>query len=112
MNRRRFMARLATASVAASLPGFAQAPVKASLTIDETKKGPTIPLDFTGLAYESAQLANPAFFSASNQQLIELFRGLSPNGNLRLGRVGRVSLGFGQRHKAEAARAVKRNQLR
>jgi hypothetical protein len=38
-----------------------------------------------GLSYESAQLANPAFFSAGNKELIALFRGLSPSGNLRLG---------------------------
>ena len=38
-----------------------------------------------GLSYESAQLANPEFFSAGNKELIALFRGLSPSGNLRLG---------------------------
>jgi hypothetical protein len=85
MNRRRFLARLAAAGVASSLPSFAQATAKATLTIDASEKGATIPRDFTGLSYESAQLANPAFFSSSNTKLIELFRGLSPSGNLRLG---------------------------
>ena len=84
MNRRDFLARLAAAGVAAtSLPGFAQRP--ATLSIDASKPGATIPRDFTGLSYESAQLANPDFFSAANAELIGLFRGLSPNGNLRLG---------------------------
>src|SRR6185312_1699747 len=45
----------------------------------------TIPRDYTGLSYESAQLANPAFFSPKNKELIALFRELSPSGNLRLG---------------------------
>ena len=85
MNRRHFLTRLAAAGVASSLPGFAQESAKAKLTIDATNRGPTIPLDFTGLSYESAQLANPAFFSSMNKQLIELFCGLSPNGNLRIG---------------------------
>jgi hypothetical protein len=85
MNRRHFVARLAAAGVASSLPGFGQGAAKATLTIDASKVGPTIPRDFAGLSYESAQLANPVFFSGKNKQLIELFRGLSPSGNLRLG---------------------------
>ena len=84
MNRRHFVAGLA-AGVAASLPSFAQGSAKAKLEIDATKAGLTIPQDFTGLSYESAQLANPEFFSAGNKELIALFRGLSPSGNLRLG---------------------------
>jgi hypothetical protein len=85
MNRRRFFARLAAAGVATSLPGFGQGAAKATLEIDGSRPGATIPRDFTGLSYESAQLANPAFFASTNTQLIELFRGLSPSGNLRLG---------------------------
>lgn len=85
MNRRRFLARAGAASVMTSLRGFGQGGAKATLEIDASKSGPTIPADFTGLSYELAQLANPAFFSAENTQLIELFRGLSSNGNLRLG---------------------------
>ena len=82
MNRRRFLATLAATATAPRL-ALAQTPT-VTLTIDTTP-GPTIPADFTGLSYEAAQLANPAFFSAQNHQLIELFRGLSPNGNLRIG---------------------------
>jgi hypothetical protein len=47
--------------------------------------GVTVPRDFTGLSYESAQLANPGFFSVENKELVGLFRGLSGSGNLRLG---------------------------
>jgi hypothetical protein len=85
MNRRDFVAGLTAAGVATSLPGRGEPATTARLTIDASKVGATIPRDFTGLSYESAQLANPAFFSGANKQLIELFRGLSPNGNLRLG---------------------------
>lgn len=91
MNRRHFLARLAAAGMATSLPSWSQEgakgqrAAKAKLEIDASKMGPTIPRDFTGLSYESAQLANPAFFSSANRQLVELFRGLSPSGNLRLG---------------------------
>src|SRR5580693_6380998 len=45
----------------------------------------TISNDFIGLSYESAQLANPAFFSAENVALIALFRELGDQGVLRLG---------------------------
>src|SRR5580698_2289130 len=83
MNRRHFLTSLA-AITATSRLALAQ-PSAATLTIDDSHRGPTIPADFTGLSYESAQLANPAFFSAQNHGLIELFRGLSPSGNLRLG---------------------------
>ena len=44
-----------------------------------------MPPDYCGLSYESAQLANPTFFSAENRQLIDLFRALSPRGVLRIG---------------------------
>lgn len=83
MNRRSFLTILATAAAASRL-GMAQQH-QATLTIGAGASGPVIPLDFTGLSYESAQLANPSFFSKQNHQLIELFRGLSPRGVLRLG---------------------------
>jgi len=83
MKRRRFVAGLAAGVAAASLRGFGQS-ATAKLEIGAAT-GKRIVRDFTGLSYESAQLANPEFFSAKNTQLIELFRGLSPSGNLRLG---------------------------
>ena len=45
----------------------------------------TMPADFTGLSYESAQLYNVHFFAANNSDLVRAFTGLSPNGVLRLG---------------------------
>ncbi|MDP9051713.1 MAG: hypothetical protein M3O31_13490 [Acidobacteriota bacterium] len=85
MNRRDFVAGAVVGLAAHSLRGDGQQGATAKLEIDATKRGPTIPGDFTGLSYESAQLANPEFFSAGNKELIALFRGLSPSGNLRLG---------------------------
>jgi len=60
-------------------------PISATLAIDESATLATIPDDFIGLSYESAQLANPAFFSAENAALIALFRELGAHGVLRLG---------------------------
>ena len=89
MKRREFLstASAAAASCLASHLLHAQSgtPISATLTIDESSTLSTIPQDFIGLSYESAQLANPAFFSAENTALIALFRELSDWGVLRLG---------------------------
>src|SRR5438874_3952359 len=84
MNRREFVLTAAATLATTAVPCSAQSSTVA-LEIDANKPGPRIPVDFTGLSYESAQLANPDFFSARNTPLIELFHGLSPSGNLRLG---------------------------
>ncbi|MFL6429028.1 MAG: hypothetical protein ACJ71S_12345 [Acidobacteriaceae bacterium] len=55
------------------------------LTIDSGKELATMPQDFIGLSYESSQLADPAFFAASNTTLVGAFRKLCPRGVLRLG---------------------------
>jgi hypothetical protein len=60
-------------------------PIQATLTIDASTTLARVPKDFIGLSYESAQLANPAFFAATNTALIALFRELCDNGVLRLG---------------------------
>lgn len=86
MNRRRFLN-----GAGLSLAGFAMTKARAAqsrvvnVTVDADKKLATIPRDFLGLSYESAQLADPAFFSASNATLISAFRKLCPHGVLRLG---------------------------
>jgi hypothetical protein len=89
MKRREFLsiASAAAASCLASHLLHAQSgtPISATLTIDESATLAAIPPDFIGLSYESAQLANPAFFSAKNTALIALFRELSDWGVLRLG---------------------------
>jgi hypothetical protein len=89
MKRREFLstASAAAASCLASHLLHAQnaEPISGTLTIDESATLATIPPDFIGLSYESAQLANPAFFDAENTALIALFRELSDQGMLRLG---------------------------
>jgi hypothetical protein len=66
-------------------PGHEARSLAATLTVDKSTKTATVPMDFTGLSYESAQLANPAFFAAENRELIRLFRALGKEGVLRLG---------------------------
>jgi hypothetical protein len=89
VNRRKFIRDAGiVGAVTAALPLIARseiAPLTATLTIDLDKKLAAMPADFTGLSYEAAQLANPSFFSAENKALIEMFRGLGPQGVLRIG---------------------------
>lgn len=59
--------------------------VRGKIAIHTRRPGTTVSADYTGLSYETVQLANPAFFSASNKELIALFRLLSPQGVLRIG---------------------------
>jgi hypothetical protein len=56
-----------------------------TLTIDSNKTLATMPKDFTGLSYESAQLGHPDLFAPNNTSLIGLFQRLSPTGVLRIG---------------------------
>lgn len=77
-----FLPRCAAAQTA---PPARQAKLNGTLAIDESAPIFTLPQDFTGLSYESAQLANPDFFSAGNAPLLKLFRELTPQGVLRLG---------------------------
>jgi len=44
-----------------------------------------MPLDFTGLSYETGQLYNAEFFSPKNIALVNAFRGIGEHGALRLG---------------------------
>jgi hypothetical protein len=85
MNRRHLLTSLAATAAINLLPSSFAEELTGQLTIDPTITGPQIPLDYIGLSYETAQMANPAFFSAENQQLIGLFRELTPTGVLRLG---------------------------
>ena len=84
VDRRSFVrgAGLSLAAVATRAHGQVRA---LDLTIDSNQRLATMPQDFLGLSYESAQLADPAFFSASNTTLVRAFRELSPRGVLRLG---------------------------
>lgn len=85
MNRRNFLLSVAAATLSSrgALAGETSAQVP-SLSIGSVR-GKPVPDEFVGLSYESAQLANPEFFSPRNHSLIRLFRDLAPTGNLRLG---------------------------
>jgi hypothetical protein len=89
MDRRRFLlnASAAVAATASSSLLKAQlAPsVSAELTLHEEPGAPWVPLTYTGLSYELAQLTDPTFFSAANHDLVAHFRLLSPHGILRTG---------------------------
>lgn len=87
MNRRTFLAALAASAATSSLRCSAQSGPQSSpsLTIGASQPHTIIPDEFVGLSYESAQLANPDFFSSKNRALIQVFRELAPRGNLRLG---------------------------
>ncbi len=88
MQRRNFLKTLAGSTAYATIaPRAWAAPssAKAEIRCDFSKVLQPVPADFTGLSYESAQLAHPKFFSASNASLIALFKQLSPAGVLRIG---------------------------
>lgn len=57
----------------------------ATLSLDATAARVRIPDDYTGLSYESAQLANPGYFSQDNARMVALVRQLGARGVLRLG---------------------------
>lgn len=89
MDRRAFLKHSALASGAALCghPGFAQAvsSVSLRLQLDPHKRGNPIPADFTGLSYETSQLADPDFFSPDNTELIGFITRLGKSGVLRIG---------------------------
>lgn len=87
-SRRFFLTGAAASTVLTQLPAqlLAQATdSEVALAADFSKPLATMPADFTGLSYESAQLGHPDFFSSSNPGLIALFRCLSTRGVLRIG---------------------------
>lgn len=88
VNRRRFFF-LSLASAAELVRGATSARPepglkKMQIVMGEEVLG-TVPVDFTGLSYETAQLYNPAYFSEANTSLVKAFRKLSSHGVLRLG---------------------------
>jgi hypothetical protein len=87
VDRRSFVRRTGYSFAALALTAQARAAQTRSVavTVDTSRALATMPQDFVGLSYESAQLADPAFFSASNTTLVRAFRELCPRGVLRLG---------------------------
>jgi hypothetical protein len=88
-NRREFLVRAGALAAVQTLRQsgqlLAEAAVTSDLTLEEDPSAPRMPLTYIGLSYELSQLSDPAFFSASNSDLVAYFRLLSPQGVLRLG---------------------------
>jgi hypothetical protein len=88
MNRRQFLvlslAGTAKLAFAGPATGSDAAPKKMQVSMGEETLG-LMPIDFTGLSYESPQLYNPTYFSEANTSLVKAFRDLSPHGVLRMG---------------------------
>jgi len=86
VERRAFLRLGACAAMAASRTRlFAESNVKSVALRIGKATNVTMSPDFTGLSYESAQLAHPDFFSSGNKALIGMFTRLSHRGVLRLG---------------------------
>jgi len=81
MNRRRFV--LGAAAAASPLAAREQT---ATLSIQAGRPGRRIPVRYTGLSYESSQLAEPEFFSRGIAGWLLCFGGRRFGGVLRLGR--------------------------
>jgi hypothetical protein len=89
MMRRSFLkcAVSGAAGMAIRGPLLAEVPkaLPATLVVRPDRLGPAIAADFTGLSYESAQLAHPEFFSIENTELVGFLRRLGAQGVLRIG---------------------------
>ncbi len=88
MDRRKFLLNSASAVMASKMAIWSQNAVTAPpalLTIHPDVLQGIISRSFTGLSYESGQLASPGFFSAQNKNLIALYRRLGVGGVLRIG---------------------------
>jgi hypothetical protein len=83
LDRRRFIVTAAATAALPRLNALTQGPAVCKLLKD--KPGATVPENFVGLSYETQQLSDPTFFSASNTSLIAQFKALAPHGVLRLG---------------------------
>lgn len=58
---------------------------QASFVIQRDKPGREVSRTLAGLSFETQQLGDKGYFSASNTALVKLFRELNPHGVLRLG---------------------------
>ena len=90
MDRREFLTRAAGLTAAILAAGRASAPragapVRATLAVDVERPGQAITPDFIGLSYESSQLTTGRYLDPESRPLVELMRGLSRNGLIRIG---------------------------
>jgi hypothetical protein len=88
VNRREFIGVALGAAAAVAMPSLlkAQSPTgEATLTVYPNQEIGRIPDNFTGLSYESSQLADPNFFAPANKALVGMVRRLGVKGVLRIG---------------------------
>jgi hypothetical protein len=84
-SRRRFLRTSITAAATAAIaPQLLAAQSPLPITLGQPVAHP-IPLNYAGLSYEKIELADPDFFSASDHNLVAIFRALTPQGVLRIG---------------------------
>lgn len=85
ITRRTMLGSLLAGAILSRAPSFAQSlSSQESLSLGQPAAVP-VPLDYVGLSYETAQLADPTFFAEDNHGLVSLFRILSEHGVLRIG---------------------------
>ena len=87
-SRRVFLGAMGAGAVLSATPRVLHAMEPAatgSLKIAPAQALHDVPADFTGLSCETAQLAHPDFFTASNAGLIAMCRTLGTRGVLRIG---------------------------
>jgi hypothetical protein len=89
MKRRTFLLQAGAVTAAAAFSqahgARGEAAIAAELTLRDGPLTTPVPLTYTGLSYELAQLTDPHFFSPANRDLVDYFRLLSPHGVLRVG---------------------------
>ena len=90
VSRRVFLSSLAVGGSTAAIAGRLEDQstthaAKISITLHRDHEIAAIPSNYSGLSYESAQLAHPEFFAPTNKNLIAFFRRLAKQGVLRIG---------------------------
>ena len=84
-SRRRFLRTSLTAAATAAIePRLLAAESPLPITLGAPDSQP-MPLNYAGFSYEKIELADPKFFSASDHNLVAIFRALTPQGVLRIG---------------------------
>ena len=85
ISRRKVLESLLACVVLGAIPSAAQESVKRTYLRFGKTASVSVPRDFVGLSYETAQLADSKYFSSDNHELISLFRNLGHSGVLRIG---------------------------
>ncbi len=85
ITRRAVLCGLGAVSLAVAVEPLRAQGARMELTVHPEDVLATVPTDYIGLSYESAQLVHPDYFAAGNRELTALFRTLGRHGVLRIG---------------------------